>query len=113
MKKFILVLVIALQASTVQAQELKQFLQNCAWGTLGGAAAGLASLAFTDKPNDSWSNVAKGASLGLYVGIGYGIYKINNPTPTTRQQPDFALTPDWSKEGQVQGFQLTGTVYRF
>lgn len=113
MKKTILIAAMILQTQSASAQELKQFLKNCAWGTIIGAAGGVASLAFTDKPSDSWSNVAKGASLGLYAGIGYGIYKLNNPTPTTRQEPDFAVVPEWNKEGKIEGAKLTGIVYNF
>lgn len=103
--------VLLLQTQTVLAQDLRGFLKNCAWGTLGGAAAGVVSLAFTDKPSDSWRNVAKGASLGLYGGIAYGLYKVNKE-PQKYQQPDFALFPNIEK-GQIAGLQVSGTVLRF
>ncbi len=61
----------------VFAQELKQFLQSCGYGTLAGAGLGLASLVFEKKPNESFGNIARGSSLGLYGGIAYGIFMIN------------------------------------
>lgn len=59
------------------SQELKQFLQACGYGTLAGAGLGLASLVFEKKPNESSANIARGASLGLYGGIAYGIFMMN------------------------------------
>ena len=56
--------------------DMSVFLKSCGYGTLGGAALGAVSLAFVDNPNSKVSNIAKGASLGLYAGIGYGIYQI-------------------------------------
>jgi len=108
----LLVLVLILQTQTVFANDLRTFLKNCAWGTIGGAAVGVASLAFTDKPSESWSNVAKGASLGLYAGIAYGLYQINKEPTTQYQQPDFALFPTL-KEGKVESIHVTSTIYEF
>ncbi|MFP5519622.1 MAG: hypothetical protein ACLGGX_06940 [Bdellovibrionia bacterium] len=54
------------------------FLKSCAYGTMGGAALGLASLALVDKPSEHTANVARGASLGLYAGIAYGWYQLQN-----------------------------------
>lgn len=110
-KFFFTIIVILFQVQVVLAQDLKSFLKSCAWGVIGGASAGIVSLAFTDKPSESWNNVAKGASLGLYVGIGYGLYQINR-SPTTYQQPDFAIIPN-IKEGKLNGAQIIGTVLDF
>ena len=110
MKSILITLVLLVQTSVCSAADLKSFLKTCAWGTLGGAAAGMVSMAFSDKPGDSWSNVAKGASLGLYAGIGYGFYQANkNPQPV----PAYSVTPQFSKKGQVEGLQMTSTVYEF
>lgn len=112
MKKILLfACVLLFQAQVVMAQDLKAFLKSCAWGTLAGAGAGVVSLAFTDKPSDSWNNVAKGASLGLYAGIAYGLYQINKE-PEKYHQPDFAIMPTF-KEGKTEGIQVTGTIYSF
>ena len=112
MQKIILTLCLLLsQAPRAQAADLRSFVKNCAWGTLLGAGAGVVSLAFVDKPGDSWSNVAKGASLGLYAGIGYGLYDANRE-PEKYQQPDFAIAPTFV-EGKVDGVQMAGVLYSF
>lgn len=113
MKRLFQVLVLTLMIpSLVHAADLKRFLQACAWGTALGAGAGVVSLALTDKPSESWNNVAKGASLGLYAGIAYGIYQINAPEPQYNQHPDFSLSPQFH-EGKIDGVQLTGMLYSF
>lgn len=56
------------------SQDLRQFLKSCGYGTLAGAGLGLASLVFEKKPNESYANIARGASLGLYGGIAYGLF---------------------------------------
>ena len=53
--------------------DLGRFLKACAWGTAIGAGAGAVTLAFEEKPSDHTVNVARGASLGLYAGIAYGL----------------------------------------
>lgn len=112
MKKFALILCVLLfQTQVVLAQDLKAFLKSCAWGTLAGAGAGVVSLAFADKPGESWNNVAKGASLGLYAGIAYGLYQTNKE-PEKYQQPDFAIFPSIN-EGKVDGVQITSTILQF
>lgn len=114
MKKNSLVIFLAvlLCSSSVLAQDLKQFLKTSAVGMLGGATLGVVSLAFSDKPSESWNNVARGASLGLYAGIGYGLYRINQPEMNTYQTPDFAVVPAF-KKGQVEGLHVVGTLWQF
>lgn len=110
MKTTILALLIFFQSSFCLAADLRSFLKTCALGTLAGAAAGVVSLAFEDKPGDSWNNVAKGASLGLYAGIGYGVYQMNkNPEPA----PAYSVAPRFSKNGNMDGVEMTGTVFEF
>lgn len=72
-----------LVSSLASAQELKQFLKSCGYGTLTGAGLGLASLVFEKKPNESYGNIARGASLGLYGGIVYGLFAMNQPSSPT------------------------------
>ena len=113
MKRIFQVLVITLLIPTlVHAADLKRFLKSCAWGTVLGAGAGVVSLALTDKPSENWNNVAKGASLGLYAGIAYGVYQINAPAPQYDQHPDFSMAPQFH-EGKVDGIQVTGMLYSF
>ncbi|UXR63442.1 hypothetical protein EZJ49_10180 [Bdellovibrio bacteriovorus] len=112
MKKILtLLFLLTIQAQSAHAQSLRNFLATCGWGVVGGAALGVVSLAFEDKPSESWNNVARGASLGLYAGMGYGLYAMNRP-PATYQQPDFAIIPTFEK-GQVEGVRITKTLFDF
>jgi len=70
---------VALITQNGRADNMTTLLKSCAYGTLAGAAVGLASLAITENPGGKINNVARGASLGLYAGIGIGIYLVNNP----------------------------------
>lgn len=93
---------VLLTASSASASPMRTFLVSCAYGAGAGAAVGLTSLAFSDKPSENLSTVARGASLGLYVGIGVGLYLANQPEATTaRTIPWFAPTPDG---GALAGF---------
>lgn len=70
--------------SPAQASEFTRFLRTCAWGTLGGALVGTASLILEDKPSEHTINIARGASLGLYAGIIYGLSR----PPENSQAPN-------------------------
>ncbi|KYG65176.1 hypothetical protein AZI87_11455 [Bdellovibrio bacteriovorus] len=111
MRKIIFIIALLCQFQTAQAEGLRDFLKSCAWGTLGGAAVGVMSLAVEDKPSESWNNVAKGASLGLYAGIAYGLVKMNQE-PKMQQAPDFAIVPQF-QEGKVDGVMLSKTILDF
>ncbi|MGZ3772307.1 MAG: hypothetical protein ACXVCY_00440 [Pseudobdellovibrionaceae bacterium] len=110
-KFLIIFFTVIFQTQNIFAQDLKAFLQNCGWGIVTGASIGIVTLAFSDKPSESWNNVAKGASLGLYAGIGYGVYQMNKPS-TIDQRPDFAMIPDF-KDGKIEGVHIVGTALRF
>lgn len=73
MKKLALFFSFWLFSMPVFASELSEFLQDCGYGTLIGAGVGVVSLAFEKNPSDHSNNVARGASLGLYGGIVYGV----------------------------------------
>lgn len=98
----------------VKAEELKTFLRSCGYGTLIGAGVGLASLVFEKKPNESYNNIARGASLGLYAGIGVGLFMVNNPSSSgetlTWQEPKsiFFLAPNFDNKS-LNAFY----IYRF
>lgn len=61
--------------------DLGRFLKSCAWGTGLGAAAGAVTLAFEEKPGEHTVNIARGASLGLYAGIAYGLLQAQKKAP--------------------------------
>lgn len=70
--------------------DMSGFLKSCGYGALGGAGAGVMSLAFVDKPSEQLNNISKGASLGLYFGIGYGLYKVYG-APESKSNYDYQL----------------------
>lgn len=109
-KNLLLAFLLLFSFEYVKAEELKSFLRSCGYGTLAGAGVGLASLVFEKKPNESYSNIARGASLGLYMGIGYGFILLNqnklaNVESLTLNKENLM---NWSvlptKDGGVQAF---------
>ncbi len=73
--------VLALVASVATAPRAlaspeREFIMSCTYGVLAGTLVGAATLAFTKSPADNLQNVARGASLGLYAGIGLGFYTV-------------------------------------
>lgn len=66
-----LVISLGLQA---KANPEREFIMSCTYGVLAGTLVGAASLAFVDKPGENLQHVARGASIGLYMGIGLGFY---------------------------------------
>ncbi|OQW48612.1 MAG: hypothetical protein A4S09_04225 [Proteobacteria bacterium SG_bin7] len=65
-------------AGPVHAQQQvgpsKEFITSVTYGVLAGTLVGVASLAFTTNPGENLNKIARGASLGLYLGIGLGLY---------------------------------------
>lgn len=75
MKKLVLILLVSFTLVNPQKAysldpKTKAFLVVTAYGTVGGALLGFASMAFG---SDSRA-IAQGASLGLYAGILFGAY---------------------------------------
>lgn len=52
----------------------REFITSVTYGVLAGTLVGVASLAFTTNPGENLNKIARGASLGLYLGIGLGLY---------------------------------------
>lgn len=109
--------------------EMREFITSCTYGVMAGTLVGAAMLAFTDQPGENLSKVARGASLGLYVGILLGAYVIyivpgddepdpdmlNGPSESWREpkvNTQWALVPSVEKN-RVDGAALFGEVYRF
>lgn len=70
-------IVSALFNSSAQAQAVgpsREFITSVTYGVLAGTLVGVASLAFTTNPGENLNKIARGASLGLYLGIGLGLY---------------------------------------
>ncbi|MCB0351813.1 MAG: hypothetical protein KDD38_11560 [Bdellovibrionales bacterium] len=63
-------------APRAHASSEREFIMSCTYGVLAGTMVGAASLAFVDRPGENLQQVARGASIGLYMGIGLGIYTV-------------------------------------
>lgn len=74
-----LILAICLFSSQVQAEQVgpsKEFITSVTYGVLAGTLVGVASLAFTTNPGENLNKIARGASLGLYLGIALGLFVV-------------------------------------
>jgi drug/metabolite transporter (DMT)-like permease len=92
------------------ADDMTVFLKSCAIGTAAGALVGLATVALSENPSDRTGNIARGASLGLYAGIGFGLYTLYGPQ---RGQMEFTRSeknPVWlsalRSDGKLDGAQI-------
>ncbi len=69
-----LVLTVYQPKAVAQVSPPKEFITSVTYGVLAGTLMGIASLAFTKNPGDNLNKIARGASLGLYLGIALGFY---------------------------------------
>lgn len=76
-----------------------------------GAGVGVVSLLAEDKPDKHMINIARGASLGLYAGMAYGLY-VNYGMTQSQPQSDYTLVPRFDQKG-ISGADLTVVAYRF
>lgn len=65
-----------ISSGSVRASNEREFIMSCTYGVLAGTLVGAASLAFVDSPGEHLQYVARGASIGLYMGIGLGLYTV-------------------------------------
>ena len=108
--KLSLILSVLLVVQTIQAAELKEFLMSCAYGTGGGALLGAASIAFQEEPGEHMGNIARGASLGLYAGIGMGLYLMYGyKEPTSYSWIVLPL----ENQKKIEGAQILWSGFRF
>jgi hypothetical protein len=101
-----------------KADEMRTFLLSCAYGTVIGAAVGLATVAVSDDPGAHTQNISKGASLGLYAGIGLGLYLNYGRGSSAGQDMTLQkISPVWiqadSAQGHIQGGSLHWTGLQF
>ncbi len=90
---FTLIMIFSLNS---YADKSREFLLSATYGTLAGTLVGAATLAFADQPGDKLHRIARGASLGLYLGIALGIYVTSYYEPE-EDKPEGDVYP----EGQV------------
>lgn len=131
MKRFVIkALIAAIMIGSVsresKAEPMREFIMSCSYGVLAGTLVGAATLAFSDKPGDNLNKVARGASIGLYLGILLGVYVVygvpNQEEAEIRDQlgfkmkpvepPRFMLAPVVSMRG-VEGGEFRYDVLRF
>ena len=79
------------------AQPLAIVFDDCLWGTGIGALVGAATLPFTNHPGDHYIRLLQGASIGLFCGLGYGIYELHPvyysyTTPSGRKEQVYGFT---------------------
>ena len=59
------------------ASSLQVVAEDSLWGCLIGTLVGTATLAFhIDDATDHLENIAYGAGIGLFAGVGFGIYEL-------------------------------------
>lgn len=116
----ILAMLFAMTPVQAKASEMRTFLLSCAYGTMIGAAVGLATVAVSDDPGSKSQNIARGASLGLYAGIGLGLYLNYGRGGQQAGSQDLTMTkmsPIWlqadSNQGHVEGASLHWLGYQF
>jgi len=107
--KFVFILMVALP-SLSRAEAMRDFFINCGYGTLAGAALGALTVAVSENPGEKSMNIARGASLGLYAGIGYGLYQ--SQQPAADQQVHIWLEP-MLMDRKAEGALLRWTSLRF
>jgi len=111
MKRILIVILIStLSFSAVAMDNMTIFLKSCAYGTAAGALVGLATLATSENPDGKMSNIARGASIGLYAGIGFGLYTIYGKKGSSSESDLIGSNPVWfspiQKNQQIDGVQL-------
>lgn len=122
MKIVVLILLLGMTSFTFEAKadKMRTFLVSSGFGTVIGAGVGLVSLAFADNPSGRINNVARGASLGLYVGMGVGFY-LNGQSEKSSYDSEYGLTEtssfyvtaQLSPENKVTGGNLHWMALQF
>lgn len=104
------------------ATQGEEFLTSVTYGVLAGTLVGTATLAFTQNPGSNLQNIARGASLGLYLGIMLGLYVVyivpnQNSVEDIYVQtpaPRFLLAPSFAdSSGELNGVQAQYRVFEF
>lgn len=102
---FLVSVVLGFVGPRAHATPEKEFVMSCTYGVLAGTLVGAASLAFVDNPGDNLQTVARGASLGLYMGIGLGYYTAYILPKQLEKQEDKILEGE-SDESSMPSFMV-------
>ena len=96
--------------TTVRAEPWDTFLVSTVYGTGFGALAGLTALAVSDQPTQNLPYVARGASLGLYIGMGVGAYLAHESSKNIerrqQQYPVLSFVPQPTQKGYESAVQV-------
>jgi len=112
----VVAILIGLPSAHAENQQ-REFLMSCTYGVMAGTLVGGASLAFQPSPGSSLSNVARGASIGLYAGILLGLYVIYvvpglEEGPSEEEPVALSVNPLFRLQ-KFDGFTADWTVVRF
>ena len=83
----------------------KEFIMSCTYGILTGTLVGFASLAFTDQPGENLNRVARGASLGLYLGIALGAYVVYMVPSQMDEEDQILQQPGYPEEEEGGAYE--------
>jgi hypothetical protein len=93
MKRVFIIMILGLvlcslpqESQAAQSSSLELVFWDCIVGAGIGALVGTASLAFASHPSDHYDHIAKGASIGLLCGLGYGAWELR-PMYTSSTNP--------------------------
>ena len=103
MKKIVIILALCLAlvslptSSSAASSSLEVVLIDSLWGAGIGALAGTATLAFMDHPSDHYDRIYQGAAVGMFLGLGFGIYELSPmfysyTTPAGEKETVYGLT---------------------
>ena len=92
-------------ASAQSSSSGKEFIMSCTYGILTGTLVGFASLAFTDQPGENLNRVARGASLGLYLGIALGAYVVYMVPSQMDDENQILQQPGYPEEEDGGGYE--------
>lgn len=93
---FLLLGVSLIAPGLARASDMRTFLSASGYGAGVGALAGVTALAFSERPSENLQYVTRGASIGLYVGIGVGLYLISQPEPRVRESQSLGTADNQS-----------------
>jgi hypothetical protein len=80
------------------ASSLQVVAEDSLWGCLIGGLVGTATLVFhMDDAGDHLENIAYGAGIGLFAGVGFGVYEL---------RPLFQAYKDPAYKDTVYSFKL-------
>jgi hypothetical protein len=74
------------ESQAAPSSSLEIVFWDCLVGAGIGGLVGFATLAFSSHPSDHYDHIAKGASIGLLCGLGYGAWELR-PMYTLNTDP--------------------------